>query len=71
MGASTELVKMFDQLGIVASLDTQDCIATAVVTRRINKVIHSELTPHTLTVVSRVYWHSAQWHLFEQLLLDL
>ena len=60
MGGSTELVKMFNRLGIVVSLDTHDRIATAVVTRRINKGIHSELTPHALTVVSRVYWHSAQ-----------
>ena len=52
MGGSTELVKMFNRLGIVVSLDTHDRIATAVVTRRINKGIHSELTPHTLTVVS-------------------
>jgi len=37
MGGSTELVKMFNRLGIVASLDTHDRIATAVVTQRINK----------------------------------
>ena len=37
MGGSTELVKMFNRLGIVASLDTHDRIATAVVTQHINK----------------------------------
>jgi len=37
MGGSTELVKMFNRLGIVTSLDTHDRIATAVVTQRINK----------------------------------
>ena len=37
MGRTAELVKMFNRLGIVASLDTHDHIATAVATQRINK----------------------------------
>jgi len=54
MGASNELVKMFNRLGSVASLDTQDRIATAVVTLCINKGIHSEPTPHALTGVEYI-----------------
>jgi len=37
MGRSTELVKMFNRLGIVASLDTHDRIATTAAAQRINK----------------------------------
>ena len=52
MGGSTELVKMLNRIGAVASLDTHDRMATLVVNQRINKGIHNELVPNTLTIVS-------------------
>ena len=52
MGGSTELVKMLNRIGAVGSLDTHDSMAILVVTQRINKGIHNELVPNTLTIVS-------------------
>jgi len=52
LGGSTELVKIFNRIGAVASLDTHDRIATCAVTDRIAKGIRFELEPQTLTVVS-------------------
>ena len=50
MGGSTELVKMLNRIGAIASLDTHDRMATLVVTQRINKEIHNELVSNTLTI---------------------
>ena len=50
MGGSTELVKMLNRIGAIASLDTHDRMATLVVTQRINKGIHNELVSNTLTI---------------------
>ena len=52
LGGSTELVKIFNGIGAVASLDTHDCIATCAVTEQIAKGICFELEPRSLTVVS-------------------
>ena len=52
LGGSTELVKIFNRIGAVASLDTHDCVATCAVTDRIAKGIRFELEPRSLTVVS-------------------
>ena len=52
LGGSTELLKIFNGIGAVASLDTHDLIATYAVKERITKGIHSELVPSTLTISS-------------------
>ena len=51
-GGSTELVKLLNQIVAVASLDMHNCMATWVVTHLINKRIHDDLVPNTLTIVS-------------------
>ena len=51
IGGSTELLKIFNRVGAVASLDTHNCVATYAVANRIANGIHSELAPQ-LTVVS-------------------
>ena len=52
LGGSTELLKIFNRIGAVASLDTHDRIAMYAVTERITKGIYSELVPRTLTISS-------------------
>ena len=52
LGGSTELVKIFNRVGAVASLDTHDRVATCAVKDCIAKGISSELQGQTLTVAS-------------------
>ena len=52
LGGSTELVKILNRIGAVASLDTHNRVATCAVARRIANGIRAELTPQTFTVVS-------------------
>ena len=52
LGGSTELVKLFNRIGAVSSLDTHDRVATCAVEDRIARGISCELEPRTLTVVS-------------------
>ena len=52
LGGSTELVKILNRIGAVASLDTHNRVATCAVARRIANGIRAELTPQTFTVLS-------------------
>ena len=52
LGGSTELFKIFNRIGAVASLDTHDRVATCAVRDRIAKGVGFELVPNTFTAVS-------------------
>lgn len=52
LGGSTELVKLLNRIGAVASLDTHDRVVTCAVKDRIAKGIGFELQPQTFTVTS-------------------
>ena len=51
-GGSTELVRLFNKLGIVSSLDTNSRIATSIVERRFKQGIKPSLKSDMLSVVS-------------------
>ena len=51
-GGSLELIRIFNRIGAVASLDTCDHLSTSVVHKRLLLGTEQELCPNTLTVVS-------------------
>ena len=52
LGGSTELLKIFNRIGAVASLDTHDRVATSAVIKRITDGIGPELEVKSFTAVS-------------------
>ena len=51
-GGSTELVKIFNRIGVVASMDTHDRVATYAVKERMSKGIQFELDRNIFTITS-------------------